>query len=208
VYLPSRFLESDPRVLRAFIARHDFATLVTHATSTLVSHAPLLLQDDRGPRGALLGHLALANPMAGHLDTSPRMTAIFLGPHAYISPSWYQDEATVPTWNYAAVYVEGIARPLRDPRSVSDLLARTTDAHEPPGGWSFDPDGPLARRLVQGVRAFEIEIERMAGKFKLEQGASAADRERIAARLEAGGDTAHAELASLMRAARPRGTQR
>lgn len=203
MYLPPRFAENDPPLLHEFIRRHDFATLITHRdTATLVSHAPLLLDADRGPHGTLVGHLALANPMASHLDASPRVTALFFGPHAYISPSWYQDEETVPTWNYAAVYVEGTGRALRDERAVAALLARTVATHEAAGGWSFDPAGTLARRLIPRVRAFEIVIERMSGKFKLEQNASPADRERIAARLEAGGDTTHAELARLMRAPR------
>jgi transcriptional regulator len=206
VYLPSRFVENDPERLRAFISRYDFATLITHhAGSTLVSHAPLLLLADRGPRGILLGHLARANPMSAHLDASPAVTAVFMGPHAYISPSWYVDEETVPTWNYAAVYVEGHARPIHDEGAVAEVLARTVAVHESAGAWRFDPQGPLAGRLIPRVRAFEIEIERIAGKFKLEQGASAADRDRLAARLEADGDTGHAELARLMRSARPGG---
>jgi len=208
MYLPDRFVEDDPAVLRAFVQRHDFATLFIQAEGRfLVSHAPLLLNVERrdgGEHGFLEGHLALANPMARHLDTSPRVLAVFMGPHAYIPRAWYVERPTVPTWNYAAVYVEGTACPRREQAWVEDLLDRTTRAHEGPAGWRFDPSSEAGRRLVTAVRAFEIRIDRMIGKYKLEQNETPVDRESIARRLEESGDTSHAELASLMRAARRR----
>jgi transcriptional regulator len=207
VYLPGRFTETDPAVLRDVIRSHDFATLVAVQDGRfLISHAPLLLDAGREAHGILEGHLALANPMADHLDSHPRVMAVFMGPHAYIPPSWYVERPTVPTWNYVAVYVEGTARPRKDRDDVIDLLHRTTIAHEGPGGWRFEPDSDAGRRLVAGVRAFEIRIERMIGKFKLEQSETPADRESIARGLEGSGDTSHAELARFMREAGRRAT--
>ena len=202
MYLPGRFVEDDPAVLRAFVQQHDFATLISQSEGRfLVSHVPLLLKQD-----VLEGHLALANPMASHLDTHPYVMAVFMGPHAYIPPSWYVERPTVPTWNYAAVYVEGTAHPRREQAFVEDLLDRTTRAHEGPEGWRFDPSSEAGRRLMGAVRAFEIPIDRMIGKYKLEQNQAPVDRESIARGLEGSGDTTHAELARLMRAARRRTT--
>jgi transcriptional regulator len=202
MYIPDRFRLDDPEVLREFIRIHDFATIVARdGERLLVSHAPLLLSEPEAPP-ALRGHLAASNPMAARFEIPTPVTAIFMGPHAYIPRGWYTEHPTVPTWNYAAVYVEGTARVLKEPEELIDLLDRTTRAHEGAGGWRFDPSSPGARRLLTGVRAFEIPIDRMSGKFKLDQTESAGDRESIARGLETTGDTQHAELARLMRAVR------
>lgn len=199
MYIPDRFRMDDPVVLREFIRTHDFATIVARdGDGLLVSHAPLLLSEPDAPM-ALRGHLAASNPMASRFENPTRVLAIFMGPHAYIPRGWYTERPTVPTWNYAAVYVEGTALMLERPEDVIDLLGRTAHAHESPGGWRFDPSSPEAWRLVPGVRAFEIPIDRMSGKFKLDQTESAGDRESIARGLEATGDTQHVELARLMR---------
>ena len=36
--------------------------------------------------------------------------AVFHGPHGYVSPAVYEEQPSVPTWNYVVVHVRGKAR--------------------------------------------------------------------------------------------------
>ena len=106
MYIPKSFQVTDPEVLAAFIRAHSFATLVSAVDGTpFATHLPLLLD-----QGTLLGHVARANPHWQAFDGQREALAIFHGPHAYISPTWYATGPAVPTWNYAAVHVYGAPR--------------------------------------------------------------------------------------------------
>ena len=92
---------------------------------TTISHVPLLLVPGCEPHGTLLGHVARANPHWEALR-GVESIAVFHGPHAYVSPSWYTEPAAaVPTWNYAAIHAHGVAELIEDEaetRAVLDAL--------------------------------------------------------------------------------------
>src|SRR5205807_1335826 len=107
MYIPAAFAEPDLRKLHDFIERHSFGMLVSSVDGApFATHLPFLLDRDGGPHGTLIGHMARANP---HWREAAGQTglAIFSGPHAYVSPSWYEAEQVVPTWNYTAVHASG-----------------------------------------------------------------------------------------------------
>src|SRR5258707_9890039 len=104
VYIPKSFAESDVSVLYQFMQANNFAALVTQQAGQIVaSHIPFMIDTERG---MLKAHLARANDQWKAFDGSEAMV-IFQGPHAYISPSWYETHPSVPTWNYAAAHVYG-----------------------------------------------------------------------------------------------------
>src|SRR5688572_28058136 len=108
MYIPEAFREDRPEALQALIREHCFGTLVSrHEGERGASHVPLLLDRDHGPHGTLLGHMARANPQWQGFREGEEVLAIFQGPHAYVSPSWYETELSVPTWNYAVVHACG-----------------------------------------------------------------------------------------------------
>jgi len=105
MYIQSNFVETDQHKLHDFIERQSFVTLVSNdGGEPVASHLPLLLDRDHGPHGRLIGHMARANPQWQSADNQS-VLAIFHGPHAYISPTWYEAVNVVPTWNYVAVHV-------------------------------------------------------------------------------------------------------
>src|SRR5438067_12583233 len=113
MYVPAAFAVTDTAKLHPFMRQNSFAVLTSHAGGGLIaSHLPLLLDADAGPHGHLLGHMARANPQ--WRDVRGEVMAIFSGPHAYVSPSWYEEEGTVPTWNYVAVHAYGTFRVVED----------------------------------------------------------------------------------------------
>ena len=113
--------------------------------------------------------------------------AIFPGPHAYISPGWYEAGPAVPTWNYASVHAYGTARAIRDPEWLRDMLDRLSARHEAreAAPWRMrDLPQAYLESMLRGIVGIEIAVSRLEGKFKLSQNRPASDRPRIIAALE------------------------
>src|SRR5688500_10398700 len=110
MYTPASFRVDDRPTLHTFMERYSFATLCSSANAELeATHLPLLLDRDVAPHGRLIGHMARPNRQWERAAGSQVM-AIFSGPHSYISPTWYESNETVPTWNYVAVHAYGVLR--------------------------------------------------------------------------------------------------
>ena len=199
LYVPPHFRIEDRDALYAFMEQHAFATLVTSGPAGMhISHIPLL--PERGDDGAirLLGHVARGNDQWKAIEEAQHLVAIFQGPHAYISPTWYATHPSVPTWNYAVVHAHGKAR-LMDEAELHELLMRLSAIYEAgnakPWRMSELPTAYVST-MLRAIVGFEIEVERLEGKFKLSQNRPA-EVPRVIAALEAG--SREPELAALMR---------
>lgn len=200
MYIPAHFAESDRNTLHDFIEQHAFGLLVSqHDGEPFVTHLPFLLDRTAGPNGTLLGHMARQNPQWRDLVGQP-LLAVFRGPHAYISPTWYQAEKTVPTWNYVAVHAYGKAELIEEPTALIALVRELTSVAERsmPKPWDFDKADPFFQRVVTQVVGFRVKIERLEGKWKLNQNHPAERRERVIAALRDQGWDDAREIANLM----------
>lgn len=199
MYLPKHFTETDAERVAALIHEQGFATLVVqHEGRPFASHIPLLFDEHAGTRGVLYGHLAKANPQWRSLAGGEAL-AIFQGPHAYISPSWYATPG-VPTWNYAAVHVRGRARLIEDAKDAGAIVAALTEKYDADVA---DPNGPVLapekwHAMLAGIVAFALDIEDIQAKFKLSQNRSAEDRQRVIAQLGQSDHPDHQAVAGLM----------
>ena len=207
VYLPPLFTETRAEVLVAHIERHDFGLLVSHGSEGLIASQIPFLVEHRDGHLYLQGHLARANPQIADLDSGSEALAIFQGPHAYISPNWYQSGPAVPTWNYATVHAYGAARTITDREWLCGILRRLTERHEarepvPPWQMQDLPEAYLAS-MLKGIVGVEIAVSRLDGKFKLSQNRPAADRPRIVAALERRADADSQGVARLMHEREP-----
>jgi len=204
MYVPASFAPPDDASLFAAIERYSFALLVSGSGAELsASHLPLLLDRRSGERGILLGHMARANGQwreaAGQL-----VLAIFSGPHAYISPSWYEAEQVVPTWNYVAVHAYGRLELIESAAETEQLLRRTIETYEAgrPRPWQLNESPEWIDKLVGQIVAFRIPIDRLEGKWKLNQNQPPERRAKVVAALEQQGEKNASEIARLMRGAR------
>jgi transcriptional regulator len=201
VYLPPLFNETRSEILLDHIERHDFALLVSHGAAGLVASQIPFLVERRDGALFLQGHLARPNLQLGDLDGDA--LAIFHGPHAYISPSWYETGPAVPTWNYATVHAYGRARTIPDPEWLRGLVQRLSERHEarePAPPWRMEdlPENYL-RSMLGGIVGVELAVTQLEGKFKLSQNRPAGDRPRIIAALERRADPDSQGVARLMR---------
>jgi transcriptional regulator len=198
MYVPKAFREDDINTLHKFMREHSFATLITvHEGVPFASHLPFILDDRRGPNGILLAHMARANPQSHDFVNEQEVLVIFQGPHAYVSPSWYEVELSVPTWNYAVVHAYGIPRLMKDGEELYKLLKILIETHEAQfeNPWPFQLPNDYLQKMIRGIVGFEIEITRLEGKFKMSQNRTESERENVIAALQESSDTlAVAEL--------------
>jgi transcriptional regulator len=204
MYVPAAFAETDPARLFDLIEAYSFGLLISSGDGEpLATHLPLLVEREVAPRGRLIGHMARANPHWQSLD-GRRVLCVFAGPHAYVSPTWYEAQNVVPTWNYVAVHVYGTCR-LVDEAKAADVVARYVATYErsQAEAWQLDTGTRYFERLVKLIVGFYVEIERTEGKWKLGQNHPPEWRARAARRLAASDDASAREIARLMQASLP-----
>jgi transcriptional regulator len=207
MYLPKHFEETRTEILHGLIRARPLAALVTLTPGGLeANHIPFEIDPDPAPLGTLRGHVARANPVWRDFSPGLDALAIFQGPDAYVSPSWYPSKQeggkVVPTWNYAVVHAYGPLRIIDDAAWLRGFVARLTNRHESGRAtpWKVtDAPADYIDKMVGAIVGIEIPIARLAGKWKVSQNRPARDREGAAqGLLYEGGDAATA-MAEMVR---------
>src|SRR6185503_20168165 len=162
----------------AFMRANNFALLVTGTGGSLHgSHLPVLVH-----------------------ERDDEVMVVFFGPHAYVSPRWYEEEERVPTWNYAALHAYGVPKVLDDPKAKHANQRRLVETMDPQWLPSFDALRPdYVKMMLEGIVNFEIAVTRIETRWKLSQNRGRREQELIAAELEKSADSAERALAALTR---------
>lgn len=205
MYVPASFAETELTKLHDFIERHSFGILVSQVDGLpFATHLPFLLERTSGANGTLVGHMARANPHWRQM-VGQTVLAIFHGPHAYISPTWYEAEQVVPTWNYAAIHACGPVQTIEDEGSLLNIVQKSVSFYEQsmPRPWTFDGEATFVRRLLAQIVGFRIEIDKIEGKWKLNQNHSAERRKNVVRALQERGDENDRAVAAMMQAMIP-----
>ena len=198
IYTPEQFTISDRELLFRVMRENNFATLIAgNGDDPMVAHLPVSV-DEASDR--LHAHVAKANPIWQTFSPARQVLFIFHGPHHYVSPSWYTTHPSVPTWNYVVVHAGGVPVIIEDRGAVEKMLRKLVDEHESRSDtpWKLDLPVDYLQKMIDGIVAFEVQVTRIQGKFKLSQNRPAADRSNVIAALEQAGDDSALRLAELM----------
>ena len=205
MYIPPAFEENDIGSLHATIRAARLATFVTATTDGLIATPlPMILDESEGPHGTLYGHVARANPQWKLAPIGDAM-AVFMGPDAYVTPSWYATKRdtgkVVPTWNYVAVHAYGPVEFFDDATRLRDIVTRLTNLHESPRAepWAVtDAPDDFIKSQLRGIVGLRMPIARIDGKRKMSQNRSAEDRAGVVDGLAATGEAIDRAVADLI----------
>jgi transcriptional regulator len=203
MYIPTPFRVDDRKVIAAFMQKFDFVAIVTNSGSAglMATHVPVLVREI-GDDLQIVGHLARGNAHWRLMDGQSESMAIFQGPHAYVSPTWYATSQAVPTWNYAVVHAYGQARVREDAGYVAGVVRELSRRHEGQRerGWSPEALAPEAYdKLLAAIVGFEMPVARCEAKFKLGQNRSVEDRAGTVAGLTRETSSSALEMANFMK---------
>lgn len=191
MYTPSSFKEENPDVLFELIEHYNFGILFSqHEKDPEATHLPFLVNRNEGEHGALIAHFARANKHWRRLDSNKEVMVVFQGPHTYITPSWYKDRNTVPTWNYATVHVYGYPKVIHETEELRKMVTRLTHFHEQQveTDWDLKEGQEEFETDLKAITGLEITITRMEGKFKFNQNRSKEDQKSVVQHLEKAGE--------------------
>jgi len=208
MYLPTQFKEESVPALHAAIRQARIGTLVTLGEDGMeASHVPMLVDPEPTPYGTLRGHVSKGNPQWRRTKADVPALAMFLGPNAYITPSWYETKRqtgkVVPTWNYVAVHAYGTVRFFEDAEPLLDIVTRLTRTHESGRAepWAVtDAPADFIKAQLKGIVGFELPIVRLEGKWKMSQNRPAEDRTGVIEGLRREGGPAEAVVADIVSA--------
>jgi transcriptional regulator len=191
MYTPKFNQVFDRAILLEAMRENSFAIVFgpLNASNTpgaqAATHLPLIIKDE-GEHGLIEGHFAAANPHWKALADREALV-VFAGAHSYVSPTYYTEPLSVPTWNYIAVHAYGILSLVEDSQDKERLVTELIAIHEPGflDHWREFSDG-FRRTMLAGIMGFRIPVTRIEGKFKLSQNRTPEERGNVLAAHAAG----------------------
>jgi transcriptional regulator len=202
MYIAKSNRNENPEELRQFIQENGFGLLISQVEGKpWATHVPMVLSAD-GRK--LTGHLARGNKQWKDFEKESDVLAVFSGPHAYVSSSWY-DHENVPTWNYIAVHVSGKIK-IVEGEELMESLKDLTNKYEKASACpvSVEKMSPEFLKVeLRGIVAFEINIEKLEGAYKLSQNRDDKNFARVIDELELRKEDGSSKIASAMREIRP-----
>jgi transcriptional regulator len=185
MFIPELYKNEDKESIHKFLKENAFGLLINQTNGKLcATHIPLELEINTKGEEVLMGHIAKENPQWTAFESDDQVLAVFTGPHAYISSSWY-DHENVPTWNYSAVHIYGKIK-IIEGDGVIDSLTKLVDKYEQNSKCPVRVADLSKKTMMQtrGIVAFEIKIEEIQAQNKLSQNRDDKNHAKIISELE------------------------
>lgn len=179
------FKEQDEIGLLQFMRQHDFIVLTGTGNdgTPVATQVPVLIRELDG-KVFLEGHIMRNTDHHKAFSKNENVLALFVGPHAYISSSWYENPQQASTWNYMTVHAKGRIS-LGDKQHLLNILKETTDHYEGNGDNYANLPEEYIQKLVGAIVSFTIEITSLEHVFKLSQNKSEKDFQSVIDHLSA-----------------------
>jgi transcriptional regulator len=201
MYIPKYFQVTAIDEIEEFISENSFGTLVTTKKSRpIATHLPLYLEKDVDGDSYMTGHMAYGNPQWRTFKDSEEVLAMFQGPHAYISSSWYNHE-NVPTWNYQAVHIYGKAEIVTKEELIKGLIGllnKYEEHRENPILWD-KLSSDLLEAELKGIVGFKIKVQEVQAAYKLSQNRNEEDKKNIVRKLYEEDNVNSHQMANVMK---------
>ena len=200
MYIPNYYKNENLEEVKNFLIGNSFGILINQTNGKLTgTHIPMELDKDENGDDVLVGHISKANPQWENFNDNEEILAIFNGPHAYVSSSWYEKE-NVPTWNYIAVHIYGKIK-IIEGEELLDSLKKLVDKYERNSENPVSVEKMSSRTLKQinGIIGFSIKINEIQAAYKLSQNRNESDYHNIVDKLENTGDPISTNLAKEMK---------
>jgi transcriptional regulator len=210
MYIPDYYKNENRDEIEAFLKSNAFGILVNRVNGTRgnaepskaklwATHIPMEFEQRHDGKQVLIAHVSKENPQWKGFDSGEEVLAIFSGPHAYVSSSWYDFEG-VPTWNYSAIHIYGKVRVLDETQTIASLKI-LVDKYEA-GRENAVRVEDLSRKtmmMARAIVAFEIEITDIEAKKKHSQNRDAKNYESVISHLEKSGNADAVAIAADMK---------
>jgi transcriptional regulator len=200
MHIPNYYKNENLDEVKSFLIENSFGILINQTHGKLTgTHIPMELDKDENGDDILVGHISKVNPQWENFNENEEILAIFNGPHAYVSSSWYEKE-NVPTWNYIAVHIYGKIKTIEGDELL-DSLKKLVDKNEMNSENPVSVEKMSGRTLEQinGIVGFSIKINEIQAAYKLSQNRNESDYHNIVDKLENGGDTISNQVAKEMK---------
>ena len=206
MHIQAHFAESRVPVLQELMRSRPLATfIVAIEDDIVVNHLPLMIDSNAAENGVIRGHVPRGNRIWESFDGNRKAVAVFHGPEAYVSPSWYPSKRehgkAVPTWNYVVAHAHGCPMAMHDAAWLLEHLQAMTDAQEAAQAqpWKVSDAPPdYVDKMLHGIVGIEMVITRLEGKWKLSQNRPQEDRLMVAAQLRERGEANSIAMAALI----------
>lgn len=185
MHIPNHYKNEDLKEVKGFLTENSFGILINQTNGKLTgTHIPMELDRDEHGDDVLVGHISKANPQWENFHNNEEVLAIFNGPHAYVSSSWYEKE-NVPTWNYIAVHVYGEIK-IIEGEELLGSLKKLVGKYEVNSVNPVSVEKMSAKTLKQinGIIGFSIKINEIQAAYKLSQNRTESDYHTIVDELE------------------------
>ena len=203
MYVPKHFAETDPAFIKSFVQQNAFGTLVNWDGKRPIATQLLMNIKGTPPSELVLnGHMAKMNPQWKVFDERSEALALFEGPHAYISASWYSIDSA-PTWNYVTVHAYGTPRIVEGRKELYGLLKELVDSQEGrfPEQRRYKIESmpkDMLENMMNSIVGFEIHVTHIECVTKLSQNRSNKDYDHIIHMLKEQGDAGSVSIAKEM----------
>jgi transcriptional regulator len=201
MYKPAYTQTEDTHMALRLIREFPLGLIISQSDQGLeANYLPFVLQENESER-YLITHLARANPQWKQINGDVLIS--FQGPERYISPTWYESQMEVPTWNFAAVQIQGRVELLQEGRQINEVLHESVRFFEKRNGttWAYDLPASFRDRLESAIVGMKIHIQKIDVKFKLSQNRAPEDRQNVLRHLEKSSNACDLELFKWMKAA-------
>src|SRR5262249_11083138 len=110
-------------------------------------------------------------PQVQQLRADPCALLLFMGPHGYVSPSWFHDRTQAPTWNFAIAQFDVRIDFIDTPADLDRIMRDLVDAMEAgrPKAWRVDEMHERYAQLLARIVPFRATVVGSETKFKLGQ---------------------------------------